>query len=179
MGLTELVVKRGWSSAPRRLSPRFHRPALAEGSAPGTPPTGAPPPRPPLVVQYPSSLEGLALRSHHPASPCRSMCVPDPRLQSDALNTPRRAILLIRLLAGGQGRRVLSSEAKQRPAQKAAEEVRPPPESRRAREKALNGVCGGGTKVRPRIAKNAAAAWQASVRLVTVATHCLRWLLFS
>ena len=77
MGLAELTVKRGWSSAPRRLSPRFHRPALAEGSAPGAPPTGAPPPRPPLVVQYPSSLEGLALRSHtsiphRPADLCAS-----------------------------------------------------------------------------------------------------------
>jgi len=29
MGLIELAVKRGWSSAPRRLPPRFHRPALA------------------------------------------------------------------------------------------------------------------------------------------------------
>ena len=44
---TELPVKRGWSSAPRRLLPRFHRPALAEGSAPGAPPAGAPPPRQP------------------------------------------------------------------------------------------------------------------------------------
>ena len=59
---------------------------------------------------------------------------------SDSPHHLRRAILLIRLLAGGQGRRVLSSEAKQRPAQKAAEEVRPPPESRRAREKAPNAV---------------------------------------
>ena len=54
MGLIELAVKRGWSSAPRRLSPRFHRPALAEGSAPGAPPTGAPPPRPtkPFFVEH-------------------------------------------------------------------------------------------------------------------------------
>ena len=28
MAPTELPVKRGWSSAPRRLLPRFHRPAL-------------------------------------------------------------------------------------------------------------------------------------------------------
>eukprot|EP00964_Phaeocystis_antarctica_P071990 scaffold43977_cov55-Phaeocystis_antarctica.AAC.1 len=42
---TELPVKRSWSSAPRSLLPRFHRPALAEGSAPGAP-AGAPAPRP-------------------------------------------------------------------------------------------------------------------------------------
>eukprot|EP00964_Phaeocystis_antarctica_P022603 scaffold12566_cov57-Phaeocystis_antarctica.AAC.3 len=63
MSLTKPPVKRGWSSAPRGLLPRFHRPALAEGSAPGAPPAGAPPPRPPRAClstqrQYMYRIEG-------------------------------------------------------------------------------------------------------------------------
>ena len=86
---TELPVKRGWSSAPRRLLPRFHRPALAEGSAPGAPPAGAPPPRPPprSTLAYSTSRASLAKRDAHPAPPCR-LCASHPALQSHALHAP-------------------------------------------------------------------------------------------
>ena len=86
---TEPPVKRGWSSAPRRLLPRFHRPALAEGSAPGAPPAGAPTPRPPprSTLAYSTSRASLAKRDAHPAPPCR-LCASHPALQSHALHAP-------------------------------------------------------------------------------------------